>query len=363
LLVASITGKVEPRHPSYVKTPKIGRRGSEPIGSPTINNLASCELDRTTKHRNGVKEMGMKIGVVIDSACDLPRSYIDKYGLNIMPINLRFGDELFMATMRFYQRYLASKDTDAETEPPEPDVIKDMFLKDLVLKYDRILVITLSKSRSETFENANKASYAVMNEYKGVREAKGIDAPFAMRVLDSKTLFTGQAVLVHETLRLIRQGNLPLEKLRPEVDALSEKVYAHLIPEDLYFVYHRARKKGDKSVGWMSFKLGSALDMKPIIQMNRGESKPIKKIQGFENAVNVLLDATIDKIKEEKLITKTVCMSYAGNPEKIKKFAKYKELCRVAKSHRVETMLAVMSTTAGVNVGPGSFSLAYIADD
>ncbi|MCP1726801.1 DegV family protein with EDD domain [Natronospira proteinivora] len=311
----------------------------------------------------------MKIGVVIDSACDLPRSYIDKYGLNIVPINLRFGGELFVderdpqATMRFYQRYLANKNTEAETEPPEPEKIKALFLEKLVLEYDRVLMVTLSKSRSETFENANQASYGVMNEYKAVREKKGIDAPFAMRVLDSKTLFTGQAVLVHETLRLIRKENLPLEKLRPAVDTLSEKVYAHLIPEDLHFVYHRARKKGDKSVGWLSFKLGSALDMKPIILMNQGESRAIKKIQGFENAVNVLLDDTIELVKADKLLTNTICMSYAGNPEVIKRYAKYKELCRIAKKHGVETMLSVMSTTAGVNVGPGSFSLAYIKDE
>ncbi|MEA5445324.1 DegV family protein [Gammaproteobacteria bacterium AB-CW1] len=308
----------------------------------------------------------MKIGVVVDSACDLPRSYIDKYGLQILPIRLHFGDELFVderdpqATMRFYQRYLNNPDTDAETEPPSVEEIKKLFLEKLVLEYDRALVLTVTKSRSPTFENANQASYAVMNEYKAVREEHGISNPFAMRVLDSKTLFTGQAVLTHETLRLIRKEEMPLEKLRPAVDDLSERVYAYLIPEDLQYVYNRGRKKGDKSVGWLSFKLGSALDMKPIIQMNRGESEAIKKIQGFENALGVLMDDTMEKIRNDELETKTICMSYAGNPEKIKKNPKYMELTRLAKKHGVETMLAVMSTTAGINVGPGSFSLAYI---
>ncbi len=308
----------------------------------------------------------MKIGVVIDSACDLPRSYIDKSGLSILPIRLHFGDELFVderdpqATMKFYQRYLANKEAEAETEPPSVEEIKKLFLEKIVLEYDRALVITLSKSRSETFENATQASYSVMNEYKRIREENGIDRPFSMRVLDSKTLFTGQAVLVHETLRLIQKDNLPLEKLRPEIDALSEKVYAYLIPADLHYVYHRARKKGDRSVSWLSFKLGTALDMKPIIQMNRGESEAVKKIQGFDSAVSVLIDDTIEKIRDDKLLTKTICMSYAGNPEVIKKHPKYVELARVAKNNGVETMLSVMSTTAGINVGPGSFSLAFI---
>lgn len=311
----------------------------------------------------------MKIAVVIDSACDLPRSYIDKYGLEILPIRLHFGDDVFVdernpqATMRFYQHYLANPDVEAETEPPSVDEIKRLFLDKLVLEYDRALVITLSKSRSLTFENANQASYGVMNEYKAIRQEAGNSNPFAMRVLDGKTLFTGQAVLVHETLRLIRKEELPLEKLRPAVEELSKKVYAHVIPEDLKYVYQRARKKGDRSINWLSFKLGSALDMKPIIQMNQGESEAIKKIQGFESAVGVLLDNTMDLIRDEKLLTKTVCMSYAGNPETIKKHPKYMELTRLAKKQGVETMLSVMSTTAGINVGPGAFSLAFIKDE
>lgn len=311
----------------------------------------------------------MKIAVVIDSACDLPRSYIDKYGLNVLPIRLHFGDELFVderdpqATLRFYKRYLNNPDMEAETEPPSVDEIKRLFLDKLVLEYDRALVITLSKSRSLTFENASQASYGVMNEYKKIREEAGNSNPFAMRVLDGKTLFTGQAVLVHETLRLIREEEMPLEKLRPAVEELSKKIYAHVIPEDLQYVYKRARKKGDRSVNWLSFKLGSALDMKPIIQMNQGESEAIKKIQGFDNAVRVLIDDTMEKIREGKLLTKTICMSYAGNPEVIKKHPKYMELVQLAKKSGVETMLSVMSTTAGINVGPGSFSLAYILDE
>lgn len=311
----------------------------------------------------------MKIGVVIDSACDLPRSYIDKHDLKILPIRLHFGDELFVderdpqATMRFYQRYLANKDSPAETEPPSVEEIHDLFMEKLVLEYDRILVVTVSSSRSPTNEHANQATYQVLNEYKPVREKAGKETPFAVRVVDSKTLFTGQACLVHEALRMIERDQMPIEKIRPELDKMADKVYAHLIPEDLYYVYHRAREKGDNSVGWFSFKLGSALDMKPIIQMNRGESGAIKKIQGFESAAGVLMDDTIQKIRNDELLTSTICMSYAGNPEVIKKHPKYTELVRVAKNHNVETMLSVMSTTAGINVGPGAFSLAYIGKD
>ena len=37
------------------------------------------------------------------------------------------------------------------------------------------------------------------------------------------------------------------------------------------------------------------------------------------------------------------------------------EFERYAKSRGIEVLLSIMSTTGGLNVGPGSFALAYIA--
>ena len=54
-------------------------------------------------------------------------------------------------------------------------------------------------------------------------------------------------------------------------------------------------------------------------------------------------------------------MSYAGNPEEVKAFPGYEEFIQCAIGNKIETMLSVMSTTAGIHVGPGAFSLAYAA--
>lgn len=307
----------------------------------------------------------MRVGIVIDSACDLPRSYIEEHKLEIMPINLVFGDEIFIderdpdKTIEFYQRYLAERNLDAETQPFSVEQITNMFLDRLVLNYDRVLAITIAGSRSQIFENTTKASFAVLSGYKDRRAKAGVEGAFSLRVVDSKTMFTGEAVLAHEAMRLLEEDT-PFDKLRPAIEALSKDVHAYLVPNDLYYVRTRARKRGDRSVGLLSYAVGSALDIKPILKGYRGDTFPVKKLQGFDNAVSALFDIAMEAINNG-LLTNVVAMSYAGNPDVIKNHPRYKEFSQHAHRHGIELMLSVMSTTAGINVGPNSFSLGYIA--
>lgn len=310
----------------------------------------------------------MRIGIVIDSACDLPREFIEQNHLEIMPINLKIGGDLLVdkrdpaATIAFYQRYLDERDLDAETQPYSVEQITAMFLDDLVHKYDRVLVICLASSRSQIYENATKASFAILAGYKARREKGGQDQEgvFQMRVLDSRTLFTGEAVLVHEAVRLLKQG-MPFDKLRPAVDELSKHVHAYMVPNDLFYVYNRGRKRGDRSVSWLQLKVGSLLDVKPILKAYRGETFPLEKHMGYEGALARLFEIALRDV-QKGLKSKLVAMSYAGNPEQIKKLKVYGEFVKGCEKAGVETMMSVMSTTAGLNVGPGAFTLGYIGD-
>jgi len=309
----------------------------------------------------------VRVGIVIDSACDLPRSYIEQHHLEIMPINLKIGDEIFIderdqaQTIAFYQRYLKERTLDAQTQPFSVQQITNLFLDKLVLNYDRVLVLCIASSRSLIYENATKASFAILSGYKARREKAGVEGVFQMRVLDSKILFTGEAVLVHEALRLLEKEQLPFDKLRPVVEELTQHVHAYLVPNDLFYVYHRARARGDRSVSWLQMKLGSALDVKPILKAYRGDTFPLEKHIGFEGALGRLFEIAREDMKKG-LRTKLVAMSYAGNPDVIRAMKGYQEFVKHCEKTGHETMLSVMSTTAGINVGPGAFSLGYIGE-
>ena len=75
--------------------------------------------------------MPQKIGIVVDAACDLPRSFLAQHGLEIMPINMQFGTMNFKdvrdpeQTMEFYRRYVAEKELEITTAPLSVKAIKD----------------------------------------------------------------------------------------------------------------------------------------------------------------------------------------------------------------------------------------------
>jgi len=222
-------------------------------------------------------------------------------------------------------------------------------------------VITASRNRSPVFENATQASFMILSGYKERRRAAGLDEQFGLRVIDSKTLFTGQAVVVYEALRAIRsQDDIMFDKLRQHVESFSQHVHAYVVPQDLFYVRSRAHQKSDKSVGWFKYQIGTMFDLKPILRAHRGETEVVTTVRGYESAVRKLFEMAITAI-EGGLITKVVCMSYAGNPEEVKAFLGYEDFIQCAMGNKVETMLSVMSTTAGIHVGPGAFSLAYAA--
>lgn len=95
---------------------------------------------------------------------------------------------------------------------------------------------------------------------------------FKIRVFDSSTLFTGQGVIVYEALRLLKNTKLNVSQIVEKLTPLRDKVRAFLLPKDLYHLKNRASKKGDNSVGWLSYKMGSMLNVKPIIQCYKGET-------------------------------------------------------------------------------------------
>jgi len=311
--------------------------------------------------------MPQKIGLVIDSTCDLPRSFIEQQGLEIMPVIMRFGNMTFRdmrdpeQTMDLYRRFVAAKDLEISTTPMSTKAIRDLFLDQLVLKYDRVLVITAASGSSPVFENATQASFMILSGYKERRRAAGMEEQFGLRVIDSKTLFTGQAVVVYEALRAIRsQDDVMFDKLRQHVENFTQHVQAYVVPQDLFYVRSRAHQKGTKNVGWFKYQVGTMLDIKPILKAYRGDTTTVTTVRGYENAVRKLFEMSIEAI-ERGLLTKAVCMSYAGNPEDVKSFPGYEEFIQCAVGNKVETMLSVMSTTAGIHVGPGAFSLAYAA--
>ena len=308
----------------------------------------------------------MRIGLVVDSACDLPLDYLKQHDVTVLPITVRIGEAVLadhrdeQATLEFLHAHVAERGAEAETMPFTVQQIRDLFLQRLVIDYDYVFCMTITRSRSPIFDNAQQASFAILNDYKSVRAAAGNTTPFALRVIDTQNLFSAQGITAVEAVRL-RDAGEGAPKIRARLENLALHTQGYLVPRDLYYLRARARKKNDRSVSLLSAALGSALDIKPVLHCNRGETGPVAKIKGFDNAVQRTLAFATQRVRAG-LLTPTLCLSYGGELDAMRALPGYEDLRAACASQNVELFESVMSVTGMVNVGKGALVVGFAAE-
>lgn len=308
----------------------------------------------------------MRIGLVVDSACDLPQEYLEREQISLLPISIRIGEAVQVdrrdprATLDFLHRHVVERGAYADTAPFSTPDIQDLFLRQLVLDYDFVFCLTINRHRSEIFNNATKASFAILKDYKPIRTAAGLNSPFSLRVIDTQNLFAAQGIVAVAAARM-RTAGLNPGQMRTQLEQLALHTYGYLIPRNLNYIRERGKYKNDRSVGLIAAALGTAIDIKPVLRGFRGETGPVAKIRGFDSATKRLFEFTAQRI-EHGLLVPAVCMSYGGDLDEMRSLPGYMRLSNACRSHGVELLESIMSLTGMVNVGKGSLVVGFAAE-
>ncbi len=309
----------------------------------------------------------MKTAVVIDSACDLPAAYIHQHRLYLLPNKLILGDQILTdardvnLTLAFHHRHaVQSRNWEAMIDPCSANAIAELFLNRLVIDHDRAILLTISQTHSQLFQNATEASFAVVRGYRERRQRAGLNTPFQLNVLDSRTVFAGQAVLAHEVIRLLQNPDLPFGELRRQAEAFRRYIRCYALLDNLSHIRHQAGGKGGNRIGFLSYHLGSLLGVKPVARFVEGGTELVLKARGFEHALAGLLERAKLEI-DQGLRSPLVVLSYAGDPQGLQRKHAFIEFERHVRQWGIEVMVSVMSATGGVHLGPNAVSLAFAA--
>lgn len=306
----------------------------------------------------------MKMGVVVDATCDLAHALVSEQGLVVLPAALvldrtrvLMDDRDPARTLRMYRRYLCDRAQVPGIQPMSAVAMRELFLNDLVLRYDRILVLCMDARLGEFFGHATQASYGVLKEYRQLREDAGLDPSFAMRVLDTGTVGPGEGVLADEAVRALHRGQENFDTIRRRVQAMAARVKCRLVPADLSYLQHRRRGDGARMRGW-DYRLGRWLGMRPLLALEAGRWRAIGHGRNFRQTVSRLLGDTTARVQAGET-GPVVVMSFGGDPRLIRALPAYKDLESKAARRRIDLQLAVMSATLAAQVGPGAFALAW----
>lgn len=304
-----------------------------------------------------------RTAIVVDASCDLPDEFFERPDVVVLPITVKTGDFEYVdnhdveTTQRFLADDMGGRGADAETRPYSAREIRSLFLERLVLDFDSVYCLTISAKRSEIYENAMRASLDIIRDSRELRQAAGLSKPFLLRVIDTKNVFTGQGIAALDLADMIEKG-LPPRDITPRLFKIVESSYGYFVPDDLYYLRTRAKKRGDRSVGLVGAMLGSTLDIKPLVRAHMGLTTPVGKARGRDNAMQRLFRFVSARV-EAGLMTPHVNISYGGPLDDLRRLPGYRAMAEVCTRNRVKLHESTMSITGCVNVGPRGVAVAF----
>ncbi|MGZ5194133.1 MAG: DegV family protein, partial [Ramlibacter sp.] len=178
----------------------------------------------------------LRLGIVIDSAADVPQSVLDNPRVRLLPVAIRIGDKTYLderkpaATRDFNSRLLDMRTAEvSRSMPPGEAEIRKFLLEHISTEFDHVFGLFVMSSRSPIFKSAFEAASRVITDSMPVRMRAGIKGPLLVECYDSMNLFAGYGVQVLEALRQFEAEPL-VSNIRANMQELAKSAYGYLAP-------------------------------------------------------------------------------------------------------------------------------------
>jgi DegV family protein with EDD domain len=280
-----------------------------------------------------------KVAVVTDSTAYIPDELLKQYNITVAPQILIWGDETFQDGVdiqpnEFYRRLSTAK-VMPSTSQVSPATLKTIFEKLLEESYD-VLSIFLSAKLSGTIASAIQAKDMLPK------------AKDKIVIVDSNSTAMAMGFIVLTAARAAKAG----EKLA-ECTKLAEEAYAHtgvfFAVETLEFLRRGGRIGGAQAL------LGTALNIKPVLELRDGRVESIEKVRTKSKALDRIVELVVEKVAGRTPVRLATLHANAEAEARttLEKIS--------AQLHPIESIFAGVSPVIGTHAGPGTVGLAFMA--
>lgn len=211
--------------------------------------------------------MEKSVALVADSTCDLSPELIERYHIHILPLNITLGDTSYrdgaeLTPDQIYD-WVDKNGATPKTAAPNPaDAVA--LLRPLAGAGMEILCFGISQEMSSSCQVMRLAA-----EEAGCRTCI---------VIDSENLSTGIGLQVLRAAELAESG-LGAAEIAGQINAARGRVRASFVVDTLTYLYKGGR------CGAVAALLGTALRLKPKIQVAAGRMGVGKKYRGAQSKV------------------------------------------------------------------------------
>lgn len=274
----------------------------------------------------------MAVKIVTDSTADLPRQLVKELGITVVPVYVRFGEEVYldgvdMSEDEFYQR-LEKTTVHPSTVQPGPQDFLEVYRK-LSKDADGVVSIHVSAKLSGTCNSALMAKDM-------------LDTGCPVEVVDSEMTTMGLGLIVIVAATMANAGE-SMGKIAKEVKRTIPKIHLLCLFDTLKYLLLGGR------IGKAKALLGSILNVKPMITLKDGEVVPAGQARTRAKGMDKLFEFTQNAKKIQDL-----AVVYSTTPDEAQSLAK--RLNPIFDRKRIK--IARVGPSLGVHVGPGALIVA-----
>ncbi len=290
-----------------------------------------------------------KIGLVVDTAGDIPRDLVKEYDIREVPFYLYFeGEEnvvykenVTLLPEDFFNIMKAKKKHPRTSQPNMEDYY--VVLEQLANEgYKKIIIMTLSAKFSGSNQSAQLAKDEMKVKHPDIR----------IEIIDTESATLGEGLQQILTAKMIRKGVLSFDEIINLLLKMRKNTHVFFTVEDLYFFYLGGR------LGKGSVFLGNIMNLKPIMSIVDGETNPIERVRGRKKSLTRVADLCKELIKDINNIF--VASPQAVCPEDQKFLLDY---FREITGYKGEIITRIMGTTIGAHPGPGTTGICFVEMD
>ena len=199
--------------------------------------------------------------------------------------------------------------------------------------YKDVIVIVISSRLSGT--------------YQGAVLAKDMVDDLNVYVIDSRSVSYGEAYLVLEAIKMIKDGKKTIEII-DKLEKIRDNIYIYVLVDTLKYLVKNGRLSATSGF------LGTLLKIKPLLHVQRdGSLVPFEKIRTTSKAQARLFEVIQNDIKDKNVV---MFIAYTNNESKA---VEIKEKMLTLRPD-ITVELVPLTPVVGAHAGPGTLGVGYI---
>ena len=281
----------------------------------------------------------MAVRILTDSASDITQTQAAAWGIRVLPLKVRFGEEEYLDGVNLMPREFYSKLIETDEVPKTSQITPyeyDCEYKAAVEAGDELVCFTMSSGVSGCYQSACLAAQAYET---------------GIHVIDTRQFCISEYIIVQRAVQLRDAGKTAAEIIKQIQEELND---AHVIA--VFNTLEYLKLGGRLSAAAAA--AGNLLAIKPVLTIEEGAVKIIGKARGSRKGNNLLSESVVRLGGID--FDRPVCLAYSGfSDEVLRKYMQ--DSAYLYKGFEDRLQITEVGATIGTYSGPDAIALAFFA--